>query len=85
MSNKPILTAGNDFYLRVNVYTRNAQGEREPFNLSACDKWAFFLRNTYGANLKDGLHPNEKGQNLMTRAIVTAVRNNWLKEDYLNT
>lgn len=52
MSNRPILTAGNDFYLRVNVYTRNAQGEREPFNLSACDKWAFFLRNTYGAITK---------------------------------
>ena len=52
MNNKPILTAGNDFYLRVNVYTVNAQGEREPFNLSACDKWAFFLRSTYGAVTK---------------------------------
>jgi len=45
--NKPILTAGNDFYLRVNVYTVNAQGEREPFNLSACDKWAFYLKSSY--------------------------------------
>lgn len=44
----------------------------------------FETYNALGANLKDGLHPNEKGQNLMTRAIVTAVRNNWLEEDYLN-
>ena len=33
--------------------------------------------NGLGENLKDGLHPNEKGQLLFTRMIVNAIKNNW--------
>lgn len=37
-----------------------------------------------GAMLKDGLHPNEKGQNLMARMILTAIRRYYLPFDGLN-
>lgn len=32
-----------------------------------------------GANLKDGLHPNDKGQKLYTRMVVNAIKNNWIE------
>ncbi|MBR3612336.1 MAG: SGNH/GDSL hydrolase family protein, partial [Bacteroidaceae bacterium] len=34
--------------------------------------------NGFGTNLKDGLHPNDKGQKLYTRMMVNAIKNNWL-------
>lgn len=34
--------------------------------------------NGFGANLKDGLHPNDKGQKLYTRMVVSAIKNNWI-------
>ena len=34
--------------------------------------------NGLGENLKDGLHPNDKGQRLYTRMMVSAIKNNWL-------
>ena len=34
--------------------------------------------NGFGTNLKDGLHPNDKGQKLYTRMIVSAIKNNWM-------
>lgn len=37
-----------------------------------------------GANLKDGLHPNDKGQNLFARLIINAIKNNWLKLSLMN-
>ena len=37
-----------------------------------------------GANLKDGLHPNDKGQNLYTRMIVSAIKNNFIDSSLMN-
>ena len=37
-----------------------------------------------GTSLKDGLHPNEKGQNLYARLIINAIKNNWLKLNLMN-
>lgn len=31
------------------------------------------VMNSLGANLKDGLHPNEKGQNLLARLIISTL------------
>lgn len=36
------------------------------------------LNGGLGANLKDGLHPNDKGQKLYTRMMVNAIRNNFV-------
>lgn len=40
--------------------------------------------NAVGANLKDGLHPNDKGQNLYTRMIVSAIKNNFIDSNLMN-
>lgn len=40
--------------------------------------------NGLGTMLKDGLHPNEKGQNLFTRMILTAIRRYYLPFDGMN-
>ena len=40
--------------------------------------------NGLGTMLKDGLHPNEKGQNLFTRMILAAVRRYYLPFDGMN-
>lgn len=37
-----------------------------------------------GTSLKDGLHPNEKGQNLYARLVINAIKNNWLKLSLMN-
>lgn len=37
-----------------------------------------------GTQLKDGLHPNDKGQNLMARMILTAINRNWVSPVYMN-
>ena len=42
------------------------------------------VRNGLGMMLKDGLHPNEKGQNLLCRAILTAIRRHYLPFDGMN-
>lgn len=34
--------------------------------------------NALGTYLKDGLHPNEKGQNLMARMIIGSIKNNFM-------
>lgn len=31
-----------------------------------------------GASLKDGLHPNEKGQNMMARMIISAINSHYV-------
>lgn len=36
------------------------------------------VKSGLGANLKDGLHPNDMGQKLYTRMIVSAIKNNWI-------
>lgn len=38
----------------------------------------FNVWNTVGEYLKDGLHPNEKGQNLMARMILSALRSHYI-------
>ena len=40
--------------------------------------------NGLGTMLKDGLHPNEKGQNLLARMILTAIRRYYLPFDGMN-
>ncbi len=40
--------------------------------------------NGLGTMLKDGLHPNEKGQNLFARMILTAIRRYYLPFDGMN-
>lgn len=40
--------------------------------------------NAVGANLKDGLHPNDKGQNLYTRMIISAIKNNFVDSSLMN-
>lgn len=42
------------------------------------------VRNGLGTMLKDGLHPNEKGQNLLCRAVLTAIRQHYLPLTGLN-
>lgn len=37
-----------------------------------------------GKSLKDGLHPNEKGQNLYSKLIINAIKNNWVSNVYMN-
>lgn len=37
-----------------------------------------------GVNLKDGLHPNDKGQNLYARMIINAIKNNWIDGKLMN-
>lgn len=37
-----------------------------------------------GANLKDGLHPNDKGQNLYARMVINAIKNNWIDGKLMN-
>lgn len=37
-----------------------------------------------GDCLKDGLHPNDKGQNLLTRLIISAIESNWVNPEWLN-
>ena len=37
-----------------------------------------------GDCLKDGLHPNDKGQNLMARMILNAIKNNWIDQRLMN-
>ena len=37
-----------------------------------------------GECLKDGLHPNDKGQNLMARMILNAIKNNWINTTLMN-
>lgn len=41
--------------------------------------------NGLGTYLKDGLHPNEKGQNLMAQMIVSAIRRYYVSFDGLNS
>lgn len=38
----------------------------------------FNNRNALGTYLKDGLHPNEKGQNLMARAIISSLKSHYM-------
>lgn len=40
--------------------------------------------NGLGVCLKDGLHPNEKGQNLYARLVINAIKNNWIGFDLMN-
>lgn len=42
------------------------------------------VKDGLGTMLKDGLHPNEKGQNLLCRAILTAIRRYYLPFDGMN-
>ena len=44
--------------------------------------------NTYdglGTYLKDGLHPNDKGQNMMTRMVVAAINSHYVSFDGMNS
>lgn len=38
--------------------------------------------NALGTYLKDGLHPNEKGQNMMARMIISALRSHYIPFGY---
>ena len=38
----------------------------------------FNVWNGLGTYLKDGLHPNEKGQNLMARQIISTIKSNFI-------
>lgn len=41
--------------------------------------------NDLGVHLKDGLHPNEKGQNMMARMIVSAINSHYVSFDGMNS
>ncbi len=40
--------------------------------------------NALGATLKDGLHPNDKGQNMMFRMIYGALKSHYIKDNVMN-
>ena len=40
--------------------------------------------NALGENLKDGLHPNDKGQNLYTRMVVGAIKSHYVNMGMMN-
>ena len=42
------------------------------------------IRSGLGFFLKDGLHPNGKGQNLLARLIINGIKNNYIQKDYFN-
>lgn len=44
----------------------------------------FERRSELGTLLKDGLHPNDKGQNLLARLVIANIRNYWIDESKMN-
>lgn len=42
------------------------------------------IKSANGETLYDGLHPNEKGQNLLARTIITSIKENYIDFDRMN-